>query len=353
MNATISPKGRIMAAYTHAETDRVAAFFKNDEPPITCGLMNILRVKTRDEVLSKLGIDLRIEYVSYAGPPLPERKDGRLSSHWGTIIGPYAQNLPRPLAHVETVGDVAKWKPPDPGWFDYEAFAKNCARWSEHAVMAHPGFEPLFCGLCNLVGMENGLAMLLTNAKVVDAILHIVTEFVLEKTRRMIAAAGTRAQIFFFGDDFASDKGLIMGYRLWKRFFMKPMTRIIHAIRSSGCHAHVHCCGAMAELIPDFIDMGVQSIEPCQFHLEKMDPGIIKREYGDHIVFYGGVDSQHLLPRGSAEDVRRETRRLVDILGRGGGYVCGSDHSLLSDIPPQNIIAMYKEIGCCSPTETD
>ena len=353
MKTTLSPKDRVMAAYNHTETDRVASFYKNDEPPVTRGLMNILRAESRDEVLSKLGIDLRIEYIDYAGPLLPTRKDGRLTSHWGTIVGPYAQSMPRPLAHVQSLRDLEKWKPPDPAWFDYDSFGENCARWTENPVMAHNGFEALFCGLCNLVGMENGLTLLLTNPVVVDAIVDILTDFVIEKTRRMIDAAGTAAPIIFFGDDFASDRGLIMGYPLWKRFFKKPMARIIRMIRDSGCLAHVHCCGAMAELIPDYIDMGVQSIEPCQFHLEKMDPVLIKREYGDEMVFYGGVDSQHLLPRGSVAEVRRETQRLVDILGPGGGYVCGSDHSLLSDIPPRNIVAMYSQIGCYAAGETE
>ena len=82
MNATISPKDRIMDAYSHTDTDRVAVFFKNDEPSITRELMDILQVKTRDEMLSKLGIDLRIKYVSYAGPPLSSEYNRDVQRNW-------------------------------------------------------------------------------------------------------------------------------------------------------------------------------------------------------------------------------------------------------------------------------
>ena len=345
----MTSKDRVEAAYDHVDADRVPALFKNDEPPLTDALIEATGASSRDEMLDRLGIDVRVEYVPYIGPPLPQRDDGRQVTHWGTIKGTYTAAEPRPLAHAETLADLKDWRPPDPAWFDYPAFAENCARWPEHAVLAHNGWEPVFCGLCNLLGMEKALMMLVTTPDVVEAVIDVLAQFTLEKTRRMLAAAGDRAQIVFYGDDVATDKALMMGYPAWKRYFKKPMTEIIRTIRDAGAHPHVHCCGAMAELLGDFIDMGVQSIEPCQFHLPAMDPVKLKREFGHHIVFFGGVDSQHVLPLGTPDDVRRETRSRISVAGKRGGYVCGSDHSLLADVPPQNVLAMYQEIGSFHP----
>ena len=339
---------RVEAAYNHVEADRVPALFKNDEPPLTAALIDATGASSRDDMLDRLGIDIRIETPPYTGPPLPDTDDGRQVTHWGTIGGTYTQTDPRPLAHVRSLGDLAGWQPPSPDWFDYDAFARNCAHWTGRAVMA-ASWEPLFCGLCDLVGMEKGLMMLASDPPLADAIVDIVHNFSIEKVRRSLAAAGDRVQICYWGDDFATDKALMMGYDCWKRFFRKPMARIIAAIRDAGVHAHVHCCGAMAELLPDFIDMGVESIEPCQFHLPAMDPVRLKREFGHHLVFFGGVDSQHVLPFGSPDDVRRETRSRIDVVGKAGGYVSGSDHSLLADIPPHNVLAMYREIGSFRP----
>ncbi len=191
--------------------------------------------------------------------------------------------------------------------------------------------------------------LLASDPVLVDGIVDAIFEFVAEKTRRMLEAVQGKAQIFFFGDDFASDTSLLMGYERWQRHFKKPMARIIRQIRDAGLHAHAHCCGAVREILPDMIEMGVESIEPCQFHIATMDPQIIKREFGKHLVFFGGVDSQSVLPWGTPDEVRQEVRKRINVVGAGGGYVCASDHSLLEEVPPENILAMYEEAGSYKP----
>ena len=340
----MTSRERVQAAYDHLDTDRVPTLFKNDEALLTEALIKATGASTRDEMLLRLGIDTRVEAPPYTGPPLPMDTEGAALSYWGTAGATYTQSIPRPLAHVETLADLTRFDPPSPEWFGYDTFAENCARWPDHAVIAM-SWEPLYCGLCNLVGMENALVMLASDPPLAEAIVDIIFGFSIEKVRRLLAAAENRVQICYWGDDFATDKALMMGYPLWKRYFREPMAKIIGTIRDAGVHAHVHCCGAMAELLPDFIEMGVESIEPCQFHLPAMEPAKLKREFGHHLTFFGGVNSQHVLPTGTPDDVRRETRRRIDVAGKGGGYVCGSDHSLLADIPAQNVLAMYEEIG--------
>lgn len=344
----MTSKERVQAAYDHTETDRVPALFKNDEAPLTEALIEATGAASRNEMLLHLGIDTRVETPPYTGPPLSKAADGGQLSHWGTTPGTYAQSIPRPLADVETLADLEGFDPPSPDWFGYDTFAENCARWPDHAVIA-ASWEPLYCGLCDLAGMEKALIMLASNPPVAEAIIDMIFDHSIEKVRRSLAAAGDRVQICYWGDDFATDTALMMGYPLWKRYFREPMAKIIGAIRDAGVHAHVHCCGAMAELLPDYIDMGVESLEPCQFHLPEMDPAKLKGEFGRHLTFFGGVNSQHVLPSGTPGDVRRETRRRIDVAGKGGGYVCGSDHSLLADIPAINVLAMYEEVGSYRP----
>ena len=344
----MTSREHVQAAYDHIETERVPALFKNDQPPLTESLIEKTGVASRDELLLRLGIDTRVETPPYTGPPPVKDTEGRELSHWGTSGNTYTQSAARPLANAETLADLEGFGRPSPDWFGYDTFAENCARWPDHAVIAM-SWEPLYCGLSNLAGMESALMMLAGNPPLAEAIIDMIFEFSIEKVRRTLAAAGDRVQICYWGDDFATDKALMMGYPLWKRHFREPMAKIIHAIRDAGVHAHVHCCGAMAELLPDFIDMGVESLEPCQFHLPEMDPTKLKREFGRHLTFFGGVDSQHVLPSGTPDDVRRETRRRIDVAGKGGGYVCGSDHSLLADISAENVLAMYEEIGSYVP----
>jgi uroporphyrinogen decarboxylase len=94
--------------------------------------------------------------------------------------------------------------------------------------------------------------------------------------------------------------------------------------------------------------MGMDVWETVQVHLEGNDPAELKREYGSSITFFGAVNCQQTLPFGSTEDVRKEVRRLIKILGKGGGYICGPDHSIQKNMPAENIIALYNEVRACA-----
>ena len=87
--------------------------------------------------------------------------------------------------------------------------------------------------------------------------------------------------------------------------------------------------------------------ETVQAHLEGNDPAELKREFGSHISFFGAINCQKTLPFGSTEDVRREVRERVRVLGKGGGYICGPDHSIQANMPPENIAALYDELQKC------
>ena len=111
----------------------------------------------------------------------------------------------------------------------------------------------------------------------------------------------------------------------------------------------LHSCGAIRELIPYFIDIGADLLDPVQVAAEGMDPGGLKRDFGDKIIFHGGVCTQTTLPFGTPDDVREAVRHRVRTLGAGGGYIIASSHDISADTPTENILAMYepalREIG--------
>ena len=104
-----------------------------------------------------------------------------------------------------------------------------------------------------------------------------------------------------------------------------------------------HVCGTVEELIPDLLDIGMDILNPLQFSAKGMDPKRLKDKFGKSLCFYGGVDIQHTLPYGTTEQVRSEVRQRVEVLGKGGGYILGSAHSLMDDVPVANVLAMYDE----------
>jgi len=144
-------------------------------------------------------------------------------------------------------------------------------------------------------------------------------------------------------DDYATDTSLFFSLEDWRRFYKPGMKRLFELTKSHSKSVWYHCCGAMSDLIPDLIDMGLDILEPCQVHLPGMKPERLKRDFGKHIVFYGAINTQQTLPFGSEEDVRREVRERIRVLGSDGGYIVGPDHSVNKDVPAENVIALYDE----------
>ena len=107
-----------------------------------------------------------------------------------------------------------------------------------------------------------------------------------------------------------------------------------------------HSCGALREIIPDLIEMGVDVLNPVQCNCVGMDPLDLKREFGEKLAFMGGVDTQELLPHGSAADVARATERLLEgMTAGGGGYILAASHTIPPETPDENIFAMYEVAG--------
>jgi len=128
----------------------------------------------------------------------------------------------------------------------------------------------------------------------------------------------------------------------FRRLFRRHFGRIWQHIRSrTPAFLMHHCCGSVYPFIPDFIDLGVQALNPIQVSAADMDPVRLKREFGRHLCFWGGIDTRDVLPRGTADDVRAEVALRIRQMGGGGGYIQAAVHNLQPEVPPANIIAMF------------
>jgi uroporphyrinogen decarboxylase len=103
-----------------------------------------------------------------------------------------------------------------------------------------------------------------------------------------------------------------------------------------------HSCGSCYFALRDLIDIGVEILNPVQVMAKHMDPVRLKKEFGANLSFWGGVDTQSVLPFGSVEDVEREVRTRIAQLGPGGGYVLASVHNIEADVPGANAVAMCR-----------
>ncbi len=164
------------------------------------------------------------------------------------------------------------------------------------------------------------------------------------RVERALQGADGACDTFWWGDDFADARGVMIGPDNWRRLFAPSYRRLLDLVHSYGLKFRLHCCGTFVDVMPDLVDMGLDLWETCQFHLPANDPKLLKNEFGQHITFCGGVNCQQTLPFGTPEEVRREVRELIDIVGRGGGYMCGPSHDISPDVPKENLFAMLDEI---------
>jgi uroporphyrinogen-III decarboxylase len=158
-------------------------------------------------------------------------------------------------------------------------------------------------------------------------------------------AADSSIDIFFIGNDFGSQTGPLLGVDLFERFAMPSLRRLIDLGHLYGRKVMLHCCGGFRPLIPPMIRAGLDGLHALQPSCAGMEPVGLKQDFGGRLLLNGAIDSHHVLIKGTAESVRTATRRTLDILSPGGGYVAGASHDyILEETPLENVLAMFDTI---------
>ena len=172
-------------------------------------------------------------------------------------------------------------------------------------------------------------------------------ESALKNIEWLTAAVGDCAQVVFVsGTDFGTQTSQFCSVRTYREMykpFHKAVNDRIHQL--SKWKTFIHSCGAVRPFIPDFIDAGFDVLNPVQCSATGMDPRLLKREFGRQLAFWGGgVDTQKTLPFGTPDEVYREVRERIDIFGEGGGYVFNGIHNLQSNVPTENLLALFRAV---------
>jgi uroporphyrinogen decarboxylase len=216
----------------------------------------------------------------------------------------------------------------------YSSYDADIKAHPDKIVFADLGFS-LFERAWILAGMENVLAGMIGDPEFVHGLLDRILDYNLEIIRN---ACRHDIDAMRFGDDWGAQNGLIMGPDLWREFIKPRISRMYRLTKEMDKYVIIHCCGKVEEIIPDFIELGVDLFNP--FQPEVMDIYGVKERYGKDISFFGGMSTQATLPFGTVHEVREESKRLLDKIGRDGGYVASPAHDIPPDARPENIAAM-------------
>jgi len=179
-----------------------------------------------------------------------------------------------------------------------------------------------------------------------EHLINCIADVSLAALDRMLESHGTGIDIVYMADDYCSQQGPLFSPCVFRELVLPYLTRTVETAHRHDKKFLLHVCGAVRPLLPMIIDAGVDMLEPIQIRAQGMDPEGLKRDFGQDLCFYGGVDLQQTLCRGTPQQVSEEVKRLIDILGREGGYVLGPGHTYIQiDAPIENIMAMYETAG--------
>ncbi len=245
-----------------------------------------------------------------------------------------------PLAAARTTADLARYPWPTPDLWDFSTIPPALALHGDKATWARSRGLLEIAGF--LRGQEAVLMDLALDPTFAGALLDHIQEGLLALTRLTLDAGGGQYLFYEYNDDVATQRGLLLSPTLWRREVKPRMARFCALIHRYGAKVRYHSCGSVYPIIPDLIEIGVDILNPVQPLAQGMDPFELKAEFGRDLCLDGGVDIQHLLPRGTPKDVSATVRRLCDVVGHDGGYICAGSHTLQADIPVDNMIALVE-----------
>ncbi len=186
-------------------------------------------------------------------------------------------------------------------------------------------------------GLETLMMDFIDHPEFVHELLHAIADYNIAQVRK---ALEFEIDAVHFGDDWGQQHGLQMGPDLWREFIYPELKRMYAVVRDAGRYVSIHSCGDVDELFDDLIGIGLTCFNP--FQPEVMDVETLIPQYHGRLAFHGGLSTQRTLPYGTVADVRRESRRLID-LGRNGGYIFAPAHAVEGDVPLKNMLAFIDE----------
>jgi uroporphyrinogen decarboxylase len=374
---------RVLAALAHQEPDRVPVDFGStwittihaeayerlkqhfgvDSPTVIMERMQ--QVCFVDErILERLEVDTR---GVFAGAPELERNKGtelpgnRFRDAWGVTWGKPPSSLyydmvePALPARIN-MSDLRQhnWpEPHDPGYTRGLRERVKVQRDStDCALVLNVSVYPVQCSQF-LRGFEDWFLDMAAEPRLMGYLMELLTDLMLGTVGDVLDEVGELVDVVSVSDDIGMQDRTTVSPDMYRRLIKPCQVRAYRFIHDrTSAPLMYHTCGSVYAILDDLIEVGVDALNPVQTSAANMEAERLKAEFGDRISFWGGIDSSYVLPRGTTGEVRDEVRRVISILGQGGGYVLNSVHNIQPDVPLENLLAMFqaaRESGAYPP----
>lgn len=343
-------KERVLCSLAWQEPDRV---------PIQIYLTPEIAERLRSyfggkSIAESLGVDFRGVGPKWQGKGKASH-DGITYDIWGAgyrnitygSMGTYSEAVVLPLADLKTMDDVQNYPWPSPDDFDYSVIPEQCEGVKDYAICLGGAGDPdILNGVSRGRGMEQVVLDIALRDEVGLAIIDKRVDFCYEVLRRGLEAAGGKVDILCLGEDCGHQGGRMFSPKDFDEVFRPRLQKFYDLAHKFGAKAMMHSCGDTHEIMPTFIDMGLDILDAMQPEPPGMNPERIRALCRGKLAFCGLISTQQTLPYGTVEECRAEARHRLNVIAKGGGYIFAPAHCIQPDTPLENVLAVYEEVLC-------
>lgn len=347
----MTPRERILAILNRQPVDRTPIDVWLT-PEILLALQTHTGVNDELALYQHLGIDKLVWIFPGYRQEKFDPNDSQGTDPWGVPTfkvksgaAVYQEYGEGPLADMEEIDELDHYPLwPDPAEFNLHAARELAERAREFQFATLGPWVSHFEIYCHMRGMENALMDLIAEPEFVEAALDRIESIQTDLMTRVFTEMGDLVDVVFISDDLGTQQSQLMSVTDFERHLKPRIARWCCLAHRHGKKVLFHTDGSSRNFVPHLIEAGVDILNPIQHLCPGMDRAALKRDFGDQVVFHGGVENQQVLPHGSVEDVRTETRTCLETLGVDGGYILCSCHNIQAGTPVENILAMIGEV---------
>ena len=343
----MNSRERVLAALDHQVTDRVpiAMVCGGINPPAWLELEKFLMENRGIDVQSYINSFLDVAEVWVTG------EFGQELDMWGVKRkeitygeGSYSEIVHHPLRDLNSLQQLRQYPFPEVKSMPVDDMVGKITKLSNSSdqsiVLANAN---LFETAWYMRGFEQSFEDMMLRPELIHYLMERVTSFFTDYFYAILKRCPGMVDMVFTADDIGHQDGLLLSLEMWEEFIKPYHVRINEMIHHMGSRVIYHTDGAVSEAVPGLMDMGIDVLQALQFSAAHMEPKHLKENFGDSLCFEGGMCVQQVLPFGTVDEVREETRKLITILGKNGGYLCGPSHFIQAGTPAKNIAAFFDE----------
>lgn len=348
----MNSRERVFGAFNRTGYDRIPVKHEGT-PEINHLIMSHYGLSNMNQLLKVVGDDFRYVEPVYIGPELRTFPDGSFEGYWGERYtymefegGKYLESCFQPYAGVDSLEKLDRSHFPSANWFDYSTIKAQCEQLhDEYAVcFGGAGDMDFINSISRAKGMEEVMIDMMTDNEAFIEIMNHRFKFYYEMHEKALQAADGLIDFMHIGEDLGNQRGPMIDMELFEKYFAPKFKAYFDMVHSYGAKTMMHMCGTVEAFLPRLIELGLDIQDVVQPTTPEMDVANLKKHFGDKLIFQGSMDVQHELAFGTPEDVRRETRRRLDLFPEGGMFF-GPSHAIQAGSPLENILTMYREAG--------